>query len=112
MVERVGPQGEDPSSRTSNRPRTLDKSMSDPSTINSQPSTPFAICNETFGDWPWERVCRFVAETGFDGIEIAPFTFAESVEQLSPERRREIATAAKDAGLPVVALHWLLASPK
>ncbi|MFL5516877.1 MAG: sugar phosphate isomerase/epimerase family protein [Gemmatimonadales bacterium] len=72
----------------------------------------FAICNETFGDWPWERVCRFVAEVGYDGIEIAPFTFAESVEQISPGRRREIQQVADDAGLPIVALHWLLASPK
>ena len=35
----------------------------------------FAICNETFGDWPWERVCRLVSETGYEGIEMAPFTF-------------------------------------
>ncbi|MFN3648360.1 MAG: sugar phosphate isomerase/epimerase family protein [Armatimonadota bacterium] len=72
----------------------------------------FAICNETFGDWPWERVCRFVAETGYDGIEIAPFTFGESVTAVSPERRREIRTVAADAGLEIVGLHWLLASPK
>src|SRR5438067_8926949 len=84
-----------------------------PSTINHQPDMQrFAICNETFGDWPWERVCAFVAETGYDGIEIAPFTFGESVEQLSPGRRREIRQVASDAGLPIVALHWLLASPK
>jgi sugar phosphate isomerase/epimerase len=72
----------------------------------------FAICNETFGDWPWERVCRFVADAGYDGIEIAPFTFAESVAKISPERRQEIRQTAADAGLPIVALHWLLASPK
>src|SRR5436190_20169219 len=72
----------------------------------------FAICNETFGDWPWERVCRFVAETGYDGVEIAPFTFAPSVTEVTPERRREIHRAAEDAGLEIVGLHWLLASPK
>jgi D-psicose/D-tagatose/L-ribulose 3-epimerase len=72
----------------------------------------FAICNETFGDWPWERVCRFVAETGYDGIEIAPFTFAPSVTEVSAERRRQIRSAAADAGLEIVGLHWLLASPK
>jgi sugar phosphate isomerase/epimerase len=71
----------------------------------------FAICNETFGDWPWERVCRFVAETGYDGIELAPFTFAPSVEELSREDRRRIARVARDAGLEIVGLHWLLVSP-
>jgi len=73
---------------------------------------PFAICNETFGDWPWDRVCRFVAETGYQGIEIAPFTFAPSVTEIPAERRREIRRTAEEAGLEIVGLHWLLASPK
>jgi D-psicose/D-tagatose/L-ribulose 3-epimerase len=72
----------------------------------------FAICNETFGDWPWEQVCRFAAETGYEGVEIAPFTFAEHVTEVTPERRRAIARAAREAGLSIVGLHWLLASPK
>lgn len=72
----------------------------------------FAICNETFGDWTWERVCPFVAATGYDGVEIAPFTFASSVTEIPPDRRREIRTVAEDAGLEIVGLHWLLASPK
>lgn len=71
----------------------------------------FAICNETFGDWPWEQVCRLVAETGYDGIELAPFKFAPSVEALGAEERRRIAQVARDAGLEVVGLHWLLVSP-
>jgi D-psicose/D-tagatose/L-ribulose 3-epimerase len=72
----------------------------------------FAICNETFGDWTWERTCRFVAETGYEGIEIAPFTFASAVTEISAEQRRVIRRTAADAGLEIVGLHWLLASPK
>src|SRR5262245_238427 len=72
----------------------------------------FAICNETFGDWPWERVCKFVAGSGYDGIEIAPFTFAPDVRELSAARRAEIARVAQEAGLPVVGLHWLMVSPE
>ena len=72
----------------------------------------FAICNETFGDWPWEKVCSLVAETGYDGIEIAPFTFGESVTDVSAEQRRAIRQVAADHGLEIVGLHWLLASPK
>jgi D-psicose/D-tagatose/L-ribulose 3-epimerase len=71
----------------------------------------FAICNETFGDWPWERVCRLVADVGYDGIELAPFTFAPSVDGLGPEERRRIAAVAREAGLEIVGLHWLLVSP-
>jgi len=70
-----------------------------------------AICNETFGDWPWESVCPFVKATGYDGIEIAPFTFGPSVTEISAERRREIRQVASDNGLEIVGLHWLLVSP-
>jgi D-psicose/D-tagatose/L-ribulose 3-epimerase len=72
----------------------------------------FAICNETFQGWEWDRVCRFVADTGYTGIEIAPFTFGESVEAITGDERRSIVRAALDAGLDIVGLHWLLASPK
>ena len=34
----------------------------------------FAICNETYQDWSLEDTCRQVAETGYDGLEIAPCT--------------------------------------
>lgn len=72
----------------------------------------FAICNETFEGWPWDRVCRFVAETDYQGVEIAPFTLAESITQVSPGRRKEIRQVAQDAGVEIVGLHWLLASPR
>jgi sugar phosphate isomerase/epimerase len=72
----------------------------------------FAICNETFGDWPWDRVCRTVAEAGYNGVEIAPFTFAPSVTDVTTDQRREIRQVAADNGLEIVGLHWLLASPK
>lgn len=72
----------------------------------------FAICNELFEGWPWERTCEFVGRAGYDGIEVAPFTLAESVTDVSPERRPAIRRQAEQAGLQVVGLHWLLVSPK
>lgn len=72
----------------------------------------FAICNETFQGWEWERTCRYVAGAGYNGIEIAPFTLAEDVRSIPAERRREIREIAVDSGLDVVGLHWLLVSPK
>lgn len=72
----------------------------------------FAVCNEMFEERDIEWVLRFAAETGFHGVEIAPFTLAKSVTEIPPERREEIRSAAKDTGVEIVGLHWLLVSPK
>lgn len=72
----------------------------------------FAICNETFQGWDWERTCSYAAGTGYDGIEVAPFTLAKSVTDIGSARRAEIAKVAKDVGLEIVGLHWLLVSPE
>jgi sugar phosphate isomerase/epimerase len=69
----------------------------------------FAICQELFVDWSWERQCRFIAETGYTGIEVAPFTLAPRITDVSAERRRMLRRQAEDEGLRVIGLHWLLA---
>ena len=69
----------------------------------------FAICNETFQDWPMDRACAFAAECGYTGIEIAPFTLAARAGDVLPAQRETVRRQAGAAGLEVVGLHWLLA---
>ncbi|MFH1269313.1 MAG: sugar phosphate isomerase/epimerase family protein [Planctomycetota bacterium] len=69
----------------------------------------FAICNETFQDWPFEKAFAFAAECGYTGIEMAPFTIADNVTDISPGKRAEVRGQADAAGLEIVGLHWLLA---
>jgi sugar phosphate isomerase/epimerase len=69
----------------------------------------YAICNETFGEWPLAKACDFVASCGYGGIEIAPFTLAASPADLSAVTRGEIRRTIARAGLDCVGLHWLLA---
>ena len=69
----------------------------------------FAICNETFKDWPFDEAFAFAAECGYSGIEIAPFTIADYAADISPQRRDEVRRQADAAGLEIVGLHWLLA---
>ena len=72
----------------------------------------YAMCNELCEDWKIAEVFRLAAEVGYEGVEIAPFTIAESVAEISQEERRRIRASAKDHGVRVAGLHWLLASPK
>lgn len=72
----------------------------------------YAICNEMFGDWTWERVCDFARETGYEGIEVAPFTLAERAELVDPARRVELRRVAESRGLRIIGLHWLLVKPE
>jgi sugar phosphate isomerase/epimerase len=69
----------------------------------------FAICQELFEDWDWERQCRFIAEVGYQGIEVAPFTLAAKITDVPADRRRLLRRQAEDHGLQILGLHWLLA---
>lgn len=69
----------------------------------------FAICNETFVDWPLQRACEFAAECGYTGLEIAPFTINTDARQITPAQRAEVRRVADAAALEIVGLHWLLA---
>jgi sugar phosphate isomerase/epimerase len=69
----------------------------------------FAICNELFEGWEFDRVCRYVKSVGYDGLELAPFTLAPTITDLSAERRVELRRQAREAGVEIIGLHWLLA---
>lgn len=69
----------------------------------------YAICNETFGDWDHGRVCRHIAELGYTGLEVAPFTLAPLITDVSRDRRLELRKQAEGAGVEIIGLHWLLA---
>jgi sugar phosphate isomerase/epimerase len=71
-----------------------------------------ATCSEPWKDTPIEEVFRIAAEIGYDGVELAPFTLAEHVDDIPADRRRAIVRAAADAGVAIVGLHWLFVSPK
>lgn len=69
----------------------------------------YAICNELFQDWPFERAFSYARETGYTGVEIAPFTMNTNAFEISPEERSRVRGQIADAGLECVGLHWLLA---
>ena len=68
----------------------------------------FAICNEIFKGWKLEEAMAFAAKAGYDAIEIAPFTIAKYVTDITHEQRRDIRAAAKTAGIAISGIHWVL----
>ena len=69
----------------------------------------YAICNETFADWEHARVCNRIAELGYTGLEVAPFTLASRITEVNSNRRSELRRQAEAAGVQIIGLHWLLA---
>jgi len=75
-------------------------------------SIKISICNELFQGWPIEKVFQYTAQLGYDGVEIAPYTLADSVTEISPKSRKAIRRAAEENGIEIVGLHWLLVKPE
>ncbi len=70
-----------------------------------------AICNEIFKNWDFAKACRFIKETGYEGIEIAHFTLADDPAGISVAQRHEYKTIIEGSGLTFVGLHWLMVAP-
>lgn len=68
----------------------------------------FAICNEIYQGWTVEDTLQHAAKTGYDALELAPFTVAPYVHDIPAERRREIREAAARTGIPISGIHWVL----
>jgi len=71
-----------------------------------------SVCNELFKGWPMDRIFSYAAQLGYDGIEIAPYTLADSVTEISHEKRKAIRRAAEENGIEIIGLHWLLVKPE
>jgi len=68
----------------------------------------FGICNEIFKDWKLEDTMVYARKTGYDALEIAPFTISKYVTDISAAVRREIRDAAARAQIGISGIHWVL----
>ena len=74
----------------------------------------YALCNEMFGETPHEEVFATARRLGYTGIEIAPFTLSTGeasfdARRISNQVKWDVHLAAKQTGMEIVGLHWLLA---
>jgi sugar phosphate isomerase/epimerase len=72
----------------------------------------FAICNEIFKGWKVDDVFTYAARLGYDGVEIAPFTLANAVTDISAAERRNIRERAARNGIEIAGIHWVLVKPE
>jgi sugar phosphate isomerase/epimerase len=68
----------------------------------------FAVCNEIFESADLTEAYKFTCELGYTGLEVAPFTLGESPTKLTSSERTAFSKKARDSGLEVIGLHWLL----
>ena len=71
-----------------------------------------SICNEVYQGWDFAKACRHIRETGYQGIEIAPFTLSEDPCNIPATDRKAHAAIIAGEGLTFVGLHWLMVAPK
>ena len=71
-----------------------------------------SICNEAFDKWPFADACKAIRKAGYTGIEIAPFTLAETPGEITAAQRAGYRDTIRSEGLSFAGLHWLMVSPK
>lgn len=71
------------------------------------------ICNEIFKEWnDIERTIHYVKETGYDGLEIAPFTLSRYVYDIPASTRESVVRYAEQADLDILGIHWVFVGPE
>ena len=71
----------------------------------------FAMCNEFCDGWPLEDALKLARDTGYHGVEVAPYTLADDVRDIPMSRRDALRSTAETAGVQIIGLHWLLVKP-
>lgn len=69
------------------------------------------LCSEVIRELDFAAQCRFARETGYDGLEVAPFTLAEDPAALPDKAISELRAIADSEGIVISGLHWLMAAP-
>src|SRR5690348_14224960 len=65
----------------------------------------FAICNEIFKGWNLDDTLAYVKRLGYSALEIAPFTLANSVTDISTSERQKIRDSAARIGIQIAGIH-------
>ena len=68
----------------------------------------FGICNEIFEGWSMEDTMAYAAKTGYDCLEIAPFTISNYVTDITAAQRQNVKDLAAKHEIEISGIHWVL----
>lgn len=71
-----------------------------------------SLCNEVLAPWGFAEQCAYASRLGYRGLEVAPYTLADDPMTISDAQAAGWAAVARDHGLAISGLHWLLVAPK
>jgi len=71
-----------------------------------------SLCNEVVREMDFAAQCKYTADLGYQGLEIAPFTLSDNPHLLEAKTRSELRRIAESEGLQITGLHWLLLAPQ
>lgn len=71
-----------------------------------------SLCNEVLAPWGFAEQCAYASKLGYRALEVAPFTLAADPMAITDVQAAQWATIARDHGLAISGLHWLLVAPK
>jgi D-psicose/D-tagatose/L-ribulose 3-epimerase len=70
-----------------------------------------SLCNEVLAPWGFAEQCAYAAKLGYRALEVAPYTLADDPMTISDAQAAAWAGIARDHGLAISGLHWLLVAP-
>ena len=70
-----------------------------------------SLCNEVLVPWSFTEQCAYASKLGYRALEVAPYTLAQNPTDISDAQALQFAAIARDHGLAISGLHWLLVAP-
>jgi len=67
----------------------------------------YCICSDTFPGWTVEEIFKFAKETGYEAVELASYSFCDSITDVSSAERQQMRASADNADIDIAGIHAL-----
>lgn len=67
----------------------------------------YCICSDTFPGWSVEEIFRFARKTGYEAVELASYSFCDSITDVDQAERQRMKAWADAAGIDIAGFHAL-----